>query len=80
MAKVELRGCPEIGSCAAARTVSKPLRFIKVPVLLGVLAVGGCRWVVYPSKNGMSGQPLWVVVPPRERLRVRRFHLQDEFV
>jgi len=29
---VQLRGCPEIGTRAAARTVAKPFRFTKVPV------------------------------------------------
>jgi len=36
-----LRGCPEMGTHAAVQTVSKPFRFPKGPVLLGVLGVWG---------------------------------------
>jgi|GEM_PF-2659131 len=47
-----------MGRGAAARTVAKPFRFIKVPVLWGVWHSVGRRWVVHLAKNGIPGQPL----------------------
>jgi len=39
-----LRGSPEIGTRAAARTVAKPFRFTKVPVLWGFWQSGAAGW------------------------------------
>mgnify|MGYP001108510445 CR=1 FL=1 len=52
-----LRGCPEPSSCGAARTVSQPLRFTKVPVLWGV-GSGGLWLVVQPTKDGVRDSRL----------------------
>ena len=60
-AKIEpasLRGCPEMGTRAAARTVAKPFRLTKVPVGWGFWQSGARRWVVHLAKNRISGQPL----------------------
>jgi|GEM_PF-3433665 hypothetical protein len=45
------RGCPEMGTRAAARTVAKPFPFTKVPVFWGFWQSGGRRLVVHLAKT-----------------------------
>ena len=54
-----LRGCPEMGSPAAAPNLLQTVLTDQNAVFLGFWAVWGAdRWSGIPAKNGFSGEPL----------------------
>jgi len=52
------RGCPEMGSRAAAPTASRPFPFKKTTGFWGVGQSGEYRLVVHPAKRGGLGELL----------------------